>query len=131
MSDSSAAATDAPKPSFLRQWGVLIAFGVLAVGTLVGFRTWTEAKAQAPVTREYAGFLDYMAERSPQAREYRQTYYRKFARDTVASQHFEQVCAVMHRVALDEGAEPGKYSEHMSRGCEQLARIYIGTELPD
>jgi hypothetical protein len=131
MSSSSTPTTEASKPSFLKQWGVLIAFAFLAIGTFVGFRIWTENKATAPVVAEYAGFVTYLAEQSTDAREYLQTYHRKFSRNTVASQHFEQVCGVMHRLAIGQGVEPAKYSEQMSRGCEQFSRAYVGRALPE
>ncbi len=130
MSDTETSSNNASKPSFLRQWGILIAFAVLAIGALVGFRTWTESKAEAPVAPEYAGFLTFLAEQSTDARDYLQNYYKKFSRKTVASQHFEQVCGVMHRLAVGQAVEPSKYSEHMSSACEQFSNVYSGRDLP-
>ena len=131
MSASTKPPLQVSNPSFFKKWGVLIVFAVLAAGTFVGFRAWTESKARAPIATEYAGFVAYLAEQSTDARDYLQTYNKKFSRNTVASQHFEQVCGVMHRLAVGQGVEPAKHSELMSRGCEQFSRAFAGRALPE
>jgi len=85
---------------------------------------------QSGVTEVHASFLNFMAERSPKAREYRSSYYRKFGRDSVASKHFEQVCAVMYRSALDDNVSPSEHSELMAKGCKAFGRKHPTLELP-
>jgi hypothetical protein len=108
-------------------WIPLVAFG-LAV--LIGYRLWTDRLEQSPVAEVHAGFLDFMAEHSPKAREYRNEYYRKFGRSNVASRHFEQVCAAMHAAAVDDNVDPSAYSNPMAAACKSRGRKYLRGELP-
>jgi len=71
-----------------------------------------------------------MAERSPKARDYRLGYEAKFGRDNVASEHFEQVCAAMVRLAVEDQVDPAAHSSLMAKGCSGFARKYPGTALP-
>ena len=122
----------APKPaqSFLRKWGMLIAFALFAVAAFVLFRYWTEGKANEPVVKEYAAFLDHMAEGSSNAKAYRDRYYLQFGRTSVASRHFEQVCGAMYQQATMQGAAVRSYSEHMAQACKQFAQSYGSEALP-
>jgi predicted negative regulator of RcsB-dependent stress response len=115
---------------FIKQWGVLVAFGVFAVGTLVGFRHWTDHLADQPVIKQYADYLEHLASGSAAARTYRLAYNARSRRDTVASRHFEQVCGVMTRLAQSEGVNPAAYSSEMAAACRTLALYYPGDELP-
>lgn len=115
---------------FIRQWGLLVAFGVFAIGTLVGFRYWTDHQADQPVIPPYGGYLEHLATGSAAARSYRLAYNAKFGRETVASRHFEQVCGVMTRLAQADGVNPAAYSSEMATGCRQFADYYPGDELP-
>lgn len=115
---------------FIRQWGVLVAFGVFAVCALIGFRYWTDYQADQPVIKPYGGYLAHLASGSVAAKSYLQAYNAKFGRDTVASRHFEQVCSVMTRLAQAEGVDPAEYSRDMAAACRQLAGYYPAGELP-
>jgi hypothetical protein len=108
--------------SFLQQWGLLIGFGVLLVAALIGFRYWTEAKAEAPVAEPYRAYLEYAASRSPSAKEYLDQYYAKFSRTTVASRHFEWVCGVVTVRGDSEAANLDAFSKEMATGCRAFAR---------
>jgi hypothetical protein len=105
----------------------LLGFGA---AVLVGYRVWTDKLEDSPVIEVHAGFLNFMAERSPKAREFRSRYYAKFGRNSVASKHFEQVCAVMYRAALDDNVDPTQHSELMAKGCRAFGRKHPTSELP-
>lgn len=105
------------KKSFLREWGSLIAFGMFAVTVLIGFRLWTEHQENQPVADAYRDYLAHLASRSKGANEYLEGYYAKHARRSVASRHFESVCATMTRLADGEGVHPEEFSSHMARAC--------------
>jgi len=116
--------------SWLRRWigwVPLLAFFLVA---LAGYRIWTDKLKQSPVAEVHAQFLDFVAERSPKARAYRSGYYSKFARDSVASEHFEQVCAAMYRLAVEDKVNPADHSSLMANGCKGLGRKHPSTELP-
>jgi predicted negative regulator of RcsB-dependent stress response len=122
--------SEATKKSFLRQWGALIALGALLVGVLGTFRVWTEYQADQPVVAAYQGFIDHLASNSQHAKAYQLAYQLKFKRKEIASQHFEQVCAVMTRMAEAQGVNADKYSGEMARGCRQLGHSHAEDELP-
>src|SRR5688572_3387885 len=109
-------------------WLPLLVFGLVSV---VGYRVWTDRLEASPVTADHARFLDFIAEHSPQARDYRSRYYAKFGRPDIASKHFEQVCAAMVRAALDDRVDPAEHSAAMTRGCRSRGRRFPGLELPD
>ena len=71
------------------------------------------------------------ASESAQAQAYRTRYYQKFGRHSVASKHFEQVCAAMTVAAGRDGVDANRYSAPMSRACRSLARKYVPDALPD
>jgi predicted negative regulator of RcsB-dependent stress response len=108
--------------SFLQQWGVLIVFGALAAGALIGFRYWIESKAEAPVADAYRAYLEYAANRSPSARQYLTEYYAKFSRSTVASKHFQYVCGVVTMRAESETVDMAAFSKDMAAGCRSFAK---------
>jgi hypothetical protein len=83
-----------------------------------------------PVEEVHAGFLNFMAENSSKAHEYRDLYYKKFRRESVASKHFEQVCAAMYQSAVADNVNPERYSEPMARGCKSFGRRHLPGELP-
>ena len=115
----------------LRSWLSWVPLLALAVAGIIGYRMWTDRLEQSPVAEVHAGFLNFMAEHSPRAQEYRHLYYRKFGRESVASKHFEQVCAAMLNSAIADGAQPAKYSEPMTKGCQSFARKYPLGALPE
>jgi hypothetical protein len=108
-------------------WLPLLAFCLFA---LVGYRVWTDKLKQSPVDPVHARFLDFMAERSPKARAYRLGYEQNFGRNSVASEHFEQVCAVMYRLAVEDKVDPAAHSSLMAKGCKAFGRKHPGTSLP-
>ena len=118
------------RQSLLRRlvgWIPLVSLGLVAV---IGYRVWTDKLEWSPVTKDHAGFLDFMAEHSPNARQYRSRYLQKFGRESVASRHFEQVCAAMVASAVADNVDPTRYSEPMTRGCKIRGRKYARGELP-
>ena len=117
--------------SRFRQWIGWLPLLALCAFALVGYRLWTDKLKQSPVDPVHARFLDFMSERSPKARDYRLGYEAKFGRDNVASQHFEQVCAAMVRLAVEDKVDPAAHSSLMAKGCRAFSRKHPGTALPD
>lgn len=113
-----------------RRWGWRAGAVVAAVGLLIGFRMWLDHQLNAPVHEHFRSYLDALAAQSPNARAYRDNYYFHFSRDSVATRHFEQVCAVMTRMAQAEGANPELLSSPMARSCGKQARLHGGDGLP-
>lgn len=114
----------------MRQWIGWVPLLALCAFSLVGYQLWTDKLKQSPVDPVHARFLDFMAERSPKARDYRLSYETKFGRDSVASEHFEQVCAAMHGLAVEDKVDPAAHSSLMAKGCRGFARKYPGAALP-
>jgi hypothetical protein len=118
------------RQSRFRSWAGWLPLLGFVGAVLVGYRLWSDQMEQSRITEVHASFLNFMAERSPKAREYRSSYYRKFGRDTVASKHFEQVCAVMYRSARSDNVDPSEHSELMAKGCRAFGRKHPSAELP-
>ena len=118
------------RPSRLRRWAGWLPLLLFLGLSLAGYRWWTDRLKQSPVAEVHARFLDFMAERSPKARAYRSAYAARFGRDSVASEHFEQVCAAMLGLAVEDHVDPGEHSRPMAERCRALGRKYPGTALP-
>jgi hypothetical protein len=116
--------------SRFRRWVGWLPLLALCAGSLVGYRVWTDRLKQSAVADVHAQFLDFMAGHSPKALAYRIDYYKKFERDSVASQHFEQVCASMYSLAVEDKVNPADHSTMMAKGCKAFGRKYPGTALP-
>lgn len=112
----------------LAGWLPLLALAALS---LAGYRYWTDRLKDSPVAPVHAAFLDHLAAQSEQARRYRQAYADRFGRDSVASRHFEQVCAAMVAAAQRDGVDPAAYSEPMARSCRSVGRKFASGALPD
>jgi hypothetical protein len=108
-------------------WFPMLAFAGL---TILGLRHWTDKMEDAPVEQVHAKFLDFMASESAQAGAYRNGYYAKFQRESVASKHFEQVCAAMLAAALRDNVDPTNYSVPMARRCRAVGKKYPPGALP-
>jgi hypothetical protein len=113
---------DSSVKSFLREWGVLIAFAALVVFAFAGFRLWTEHKANEPVSEAYRVYLSKLASNSKSAAAFLEEYYAKYSRRTVASKHFESVCGAVTVFADHDGFEPEKVSVEMARACRMFIR---------
>jgi hypothetical protein len=114
----------------VRSWLSWVPLLTLGLAGIIGYRLWTDKLEQSPVAEPHSAFLNFMVEHSPNAREYRNRYYRKFGRDSVASKHYEQVCAAMVRSTVDDGVDPATHSEPMANVCKSLGRKYPPGELP-
>lgn len=126
----NAADPQAEGGSRFRRWVGWVPLLALCLVSLVGYRVWTDRLRQSPVADAHARFLDFMADRSPKALAYRIDYYKKFERDSVASEHFEQVCAAMYRLAVADKVNPADHSSLMANGCRTFGRKHPGTDLP-
>ena len=116
--------------SRLRSWVGWVPLLGLGFAGIIGYRVWTDKLEQSPVAEVHAGFLNFMADHSPTARAYRNLYYKKFERESIASKHFEQVCAAMYQSTVDDSVDPESYSELMAKGCKSFGRKYPPGELP-
>ncbi len=116
--------------SFLREWGVLIAFAAFAVFALVGFRLWTEHKADEPVAEAYRLYLNEVASNSKSAAAFLEEYYAQYSRRTVASKHFESVCGAVTAFADHDGFDPEKVSVQMARACRMFTREGVTGTIP-
>lgn len=112
------------------RWAFPLTALLSVAALLVAFRAWTDHQMSAPIAQNYSEFLDVLANRSEQARAYRASYKHHFARDKVASRHFEQVCATMLRMAQSDGAEIAEKDAAMAEGCRQHQSKYGGDALP-
>ena len=83
----------------LRKWASLAFLLAVAVGLLLGFKTWKTSLENAPVDTSYRDFLSFVATQSPAAELYLKRYYERQARDTVAARDFSQVCASVTALA--------------------------------
>ncbi|AYM95639.1 hypothetical protein EAG14_05400 [Acidovorax sp. 1608163] len=121
-----------PQPrSFAREWGPLIAFGIVVLALLVGWRLWTDHMAQAPVEAKYAEYLSALAEHSESARELLERYQKRYERNTIASKHFEAMCAAMTEFAQDDGVDPDSFSQGIADTCRQFIHGTATGEVPD
>jgi hypothetical protein len=116
------------KPSFIRQWGLLVAFGIFSIGSLLGFRYWTEAGANAPISSSYASYIRYAELHSPSAREYLMQYYAKYARSTVASQDFPHVCGMVTIRADADGIDMSLSSKAVADACRRAVEYVPPTD---
>jgi hypothetical protein len=128
MSDSQATG---PRKSVFKEivgWAPLLLF---LAACLIGYRLWAQKMEASPIAAVHQKFLEFMATRSASAKEYQETYFRKFGRDSVASKHFEQVCAAMFSLAVQDGVDPARHSAPSARACRSFAKKYAAGALPD
>jgi len=116
--------------SFLREWGVLIAFAAFVVVAFGGFRLWTEHQANEPVSEAYRLYLSEVASNSKSATAFLEEYYAKYSRRTVASEHFESVCSAVTAFADHDGFDPEKVSVQMARACRMFIREGVTGTIP-
>ncbi|MET3373658.1 hypothetical protein ABIC89_002720 [Variovorax boronicumulans] len=108
--------------AFLRNWGLLVLFGVSILATFALFRVWTEHQADQPVIEPYQHYLNEVAAQSKSARKYLENYFARYERQSVASQHFEPVCASVTTLADRDGVDPEIVSMPMARACRMLPK---------
>ena len=111
-----------PRKSFLREWGILIAFGALVLIAFAGFRIWTEHTANEPVAEAYRKYIHEVASNSKSASAFLEEYYSKYSRRTIASKHFESVCGTVTAFADHDGFNPEKVSMQMARACRMFIK---------
>ena len=103
--------------SIWHEWSHLIVLGGVIVGFSLFFPLWAHYRADLPIVPEYARYLDYLSGHSPKAKQYADTYYREHGRDTVASKHFEHVCAAMSGLAVGDGFTLKDYPDFPAEWC--------------
>jgi hypothetical protein len=127
----SSASSTGPQRSLFKEivgWAPLLIF---LAACLIGYRLWAEKMEVSPVATVHQEFLAFMATRSSAAKAYQDSYFNKFGRDSVASKHFEQVCAAMFALAMQDGVDPARHSAPSARACRSFARKYSAGALPE
>lgn len=122
--------SDEVQESGWQRWRPLIAMGSFLLVFLIGFRYWADWKADQPIVIEYRQYLDFLVQRSPQAAAYQQRYFKAQVRETVASRHFEHVCAVMTGLAALDGFTLQEYPAYPALWCQEKSAFYNDVLLP-
>jgi hypothetical protein len=107
-----------------QEWRHLIVLGGGVVGFSLLFPLWAHYRANLPVVPEYRRYLDYLTSHSPKARGYAEAYYREHSRDTVASKHFEHVCAAMTGLAVEDGFTLKDYPDFPAEWCHERSAYF-------
>ena len=127
----SSASSTGPRRSVLKEivgWAPLLIF---LAACLIGYRLWAQKMEVSPVATVHQEFLAFLAARSPGAKAYQERYFSKFGRDSVASKHFEQVCAAMFSLAVQDGVDPARHSAPSARARRSFSKKYAPGALPD
>lgn len=107
-----------------QEWRHLIVLGSVVVGFSLLFPLWAHYRANLPIVPEYGRYLDYLISHSPKARSYADAYYREQHRDTVASKHFEHVCAAMTGLAVEDGFTLKDYPDFPAEWCHDRSAYF-------
>jgi predicted negative regulator of RcsB-dependent stress response len=107
-----------PPASFARRYGLPIAFGVLVVAVIMGWRLWLDHQAKQPIVDPYKSFIEQLAAASPEARSELQRYLAASGRESVASQDFLPLCATMLRRA--RGVNASAISPGIAVLCDRV-----------
>jgi hypothetical protein len=110
--------------SLWKQWHHLIVLGGFTVSFVVFFQFWARYQGDLPVVPVHSSYLEYLSKYSPKAREYMETYFREQGRASVASKHFEHVCAAMTRLAVEDEYTPNEYPEVPGPWCYERSAYY-------
>jgi hypothetical protein len=110
--------------SIWREWRHLIVLGSCIVGFVIFFQFWFRYQEMQPIVIEYKRYLDYLVAHSPKARTYETEYFRTHGRDTVASKHFEHVCAAMTGLAVEDGFAPAAYPDFPAQWCFERSAYF-------
>lgn len=110
--------------SVWREWRHLIVLGSCVVGFAIFFQFWFRHQENQPIVVEYSRYLDYLVARSPKAKSYAFEYFRTHDRDTVASKHFEHVCAAMTGLAVEDGFALRDYPGYPAQWCYDRSAFF-------
>lgn len=110
--------------SIWHDWHHLIVLGSFIVGFVVFFNFWFRYREMQPIVVEYSRYLDHLVAHSPKAKKYETEYFRTHGRDTVASKHFEHVCAAMTGLAIEDGFTLTDYPGFPAEWCYQRAAYF-------
>ena len=113
-----------PSLSIWQEWRHLIVLGGVILGFSLLFPFWASYRADLPIVADYGRYLDYLTEHSPKAKHYAETYYREYGRDTVASKHFEHVCAAMSGLAVQDGFTLKDYPGFPAEWCLERSAYF-------
>jgi hypothetical protein len=105
---------------FRRRYGLPIAFGIMFLVSLGGFRLWVDSRLEEPIVEPYQFYLDQLAAASPAAQSTLRAYFAQSGRDSVASQDFLPLCATMTRQASEQGVNVQAISRNIAQGCVKL-----------
>ena len=110
--------------SIWHEWRHVIVLVSVIVGFSLLFPLWAHYRADLPIVIEYSRYLDFLSGHSPKAKHYAETYYREHARDTVASKHFEHVCAAMTGLAVQDGFTLKDYPGFPAEWCLERSAYF-------
>lgn len=113
-----------PFKSVWHDWHHLIVLGSFVVASVVFFQFWFRYQENQPIVTEYSRYLDYLSEHSPKASRYAATYFNEHGRATVASKHFEHVCAAMTGLAVEDGFTLTQYPDFPAEWCHQRSAYF-------
>ncbi len=106
------------------QWRHLIVLGSFLIAYMIGFRYWSTYQADQPIVADYQRYVTYLVEHSPKARAYEETYFKEQNRLTIASRHFEHVCAVMTALAIEDGFVLAHYPDFPAQWCFERSAFF-------
>lgn len=107
-----------------RDWNHLIVLGSCVVGSVIFLQFWFRYQENLPIVIEYSRYLDYLTGHSPKANQYEAEYFRTHQRDTVASKHFEHVCAAMTGLAVEDGFTLADYPGFPAEWCHHRSAYF-------
>ncbi len=110
--------------SIWHEWHHLLVLGSFVVASVVFFQFWFRYQENQPIVIEYSRYLDYLSGRSGKAGQYASEYFRTHGRDTVASRHFEHVCAAMTGLAVEDGFTLADYPDFPAEWCHQRSAYF-------
>jgi hypothetical protein len=110
--------------SVWQTWRHLIVLGGFLVGYVIFFQFWSAWRADLPVVPEYGRYIDYLTSHSPKAKRYAGDYFREHGRDSVASKHFEHVCAAMTGLAVEDGFTLADYPDFPAQWCHERSAYF-------
>jgi hypothetical protein len=107
-----------------KKWGHLIVLGSFIGLYMIGFKFWATYQGDLAVVPVYRNYLDHLVSHSPKAKAYEDTYFREQGRDTVASRHFEHLCAVMTGLAVEDGFQLADYPDIPAPWCHERSAYF-------
>lgn len=110
--------------SIWQEWRQLIVLGSVIVGFSLLFPLWAHYRADLPIVIEYSRYIEYLTTHSPKAKHYADIYYAEHGRSTIASKHFEHVCAAMTGLAIQDGFTLKDFPDFPAEWCHERSAYF-------